>query len=77
MMTATEFSHDRADAIKEYSTGRNGWTVLGLGVVGSLGAVRIQDQHGEEGLVVQSFEGAEIGAGRSALTGYYETSAFV
>lgn len=74
-MTAIDFAHDRAEAIREYSKGRHGWEVLGVGNVGGLGAVRVRDGYGYEGLVVQQFEGADKGELRTVSQSYYEISA--
>ena len=73
-MTPQAFAETRAAAITAYGRGRNTkWTVLGLGIVGDLGAVRVRDQYNEDGLVVQKWAGAGAGMTSKPDPRYVET----
>ncbi len=73
-MSPAVFCEARIQALDEYAAGRNSfWIALGSGRVegGKIGAVRVRDQYGAEGLIVQQYVGASTGCTRG-LSGYQE-----
>lgn len=82
-MTPVEFCKARVEAIEaakfthDGKKRKNFWTALATGTAidGTLGAVRVRDQYGEEGFIIQKYAGAFNGmtiSGDCAPDGYVE-----
>jgi hypothetical protein len=70
---AAKFTHD-GNPRKTF------WTALATGTAmdGTFGVVRVRDQHGEEGFIIQQYAGASAGmtlSGDCAPDGYVEAAA--
>jgi hypothetical protein len=76
-MDATQFCKERSETITIYGHGRkSAWQVLGSGTAfaGTIGVVRIRDQYGDEGCIMQQYAGAAVGQTASLPTDYQPTA---